>query len=375
MENVSQKQTADRNRLIVRTSFIGIAANVLLAAFKAAVGLLANSISVVLDAVNNLTDALSSIITIIGARYAEKPADKKHPLGHGRAEYLSAMIVAALVLYAGITALVESVKKIFDRQDATYSIVSLVVLAAAIVVKLLLGSYVRRMGERARSDALKASGSDALFDAVLSGSVLLSAILKRQTGISLEAWVGVVISAVIIKSGVEMLQETLNELLGKRADRELVHAVQETICENPRVYGAYDLILHSYGPDKMVGSVHVEVDDTLTATEIDRLERQISAEVYRAHGIIMSGIGIYAVNTTSPLVQEMRQRAEDILKGYPGVLQTHGFHVDEENRSLSMDVILDFELPDRQAQFRDISQAFRDAFPGWNIMLTLDLDV
>ena len=195
------EEMMDRNRLIVRTSIIGIVANLFLSAFKAAVGLISNSIAVTLDAVNNLSDALSSVITIIGTKLANRQPDKKHPLGHGRTEYLSAMIVAAIVLYAGITSLVESVKKIIHPEIPDYTVVSLIIIASAVVVKLLLGRYVKAQGQKANSGALIASGEDARFDAILSASVLASAVIFLLTGLSLEAWVGVVISGFIIKSG------------------------------------------------------------------------------------------------------------------------------------------------------------------------------
>ncbi|MBR0470393.1 MAG: cation diffusion facilitator family transporter, partial [Clostridia bacterium] len=166
-------EAANRDKVIVRTSIIGIAANVFLAAFKAAVGIASNSIAVVLDAVNNLSDALSSVITVIGTKLAGKKPDKKHPLGYGRIEYLSAMIVSAIVLYAGITSAVESVKKIIWPEQADYSIVSLIIIASAVAVKIILGSYVKKQGKKVNSNALVASGADALFDAILSASVLL----------------------------------------------------------------------------------------------------------------------------------------------------------------------------------------------------------
>ena len=164
---------ADRENAIVKTSIIGIVTNILLVGFKAFVGLVSNSIAVILDAVNNLSDALSSVITIIGAKLGAKQPDKKHPLGYGRIEYLSSMIVAALVLYAGITSIVESIKKIIHPEAADYSTVSIIIISVAIVVKLLLGTFVKKQGKKVNSGALVASGSDALFDAVLSASVLV----------------------------------------------------------------------------------------------------------------------------------------------------------------------------------------------------------
>ena len=224
----------ERERVIVRTSIVGIVANVLLVAFKAVVGLAANSIAIVLDAVNNLTDALSSVITIIGAKLAGKKPDKDHPLGHGRYEYLSAMVIVAIVLYAGITSLVESIRKIIEPEVADYSIVTLVIVAAAVIVKIVLGRYVSAKGKQVDSGSLVASGKDALFDAAISTSVLAAALIFLATGISLEAYVGVIISIVIIKAGIDMLRETLDDILGHRPDPDLARGIKRTVCADRR---------------------------------------------------------------------------------------------------------------------------------------------
>ena len=215
-----------RDKVIIRTSVIGIAANVLLAAFKATIGIVSHSIAVTLDAVNNLSDALSSIITIVGTKLSGRLPDKKHPMGYGRIEYLSAMIVSGIVLYAGITSAVESVKKIFHPEQPEYSTVSLAIIAVAVVVKIVLGRYVKAQGEKVNSGSLVASGSDAMFDAILSASVLACAIVFMVSGVSLEAYVGAGISAVIVKSGIEMMIETLNQILGERADKETTDQIK-----------------------------------------------------------------------------------------------------------------------------------------------------
>lgn len=220
----------NREAVIVRTGIVGIVVNVLLAAFKAAVGLTANSIAVILDAVNNLTDAISSIVTIGGTKLSARKPDKAHPLGFGRVEYLTALIVAGLVLYAGITSAVESVKKIINPATPDYSAVSLLIIAVAIAVKIFLGRYVKAKGESVNSGALKASGADAMFDAVLSASVLASALFFIATGISLEAYVGAVISLVIIKAGIGMIVDTLNDILGKRENSEVTDQITKILC-------------------------------------------------------------------------------------------------------------------------------------------------
>ena len=368
--------TASREDAIVRTSLIGIGANMLLATFKAIVGLAANSIAVILDAVNNLSDALSSVITILGAKYASKKPDKKHPLGHGRAEYLSATIVSALVLYAGFASLIESVKKIITPEKPDYTFLSLAIIAVAVVVKILLGTYVKKAGEKLNSASLVASGSDASFDAIISFSVLVSAIISMLFHINLEAWLGVVISGFIIKSGIEMLLETVDELLGARVDADTVRGIRQTILQNePEVSGVYDVILHSYGPDKLIGSAHIEVPDTMSINELDSLERRIADRVAKEQGIFLVGIGIYSRNTGNDEAALIREQITKMITAHDGVLQVHGFKIDLAAKSISFDVILDFEVEDRNALFMEIVSEVHEAFPDYQLVPTLDLDI
>lgn len=222
-------ENASREQRIIRTSIIGIIANVLLAGFKAAVGLISHSVAITLDAVNNLSDALSSLITIIGTRLAQKAPDKKHPLGYGRIEYLSATIISVIVLYAGVTSFIESVKKIMHPEASDYSAVALLIISVAVAVKILLGTYVRRVGREVSSDSLVASGSDALFDSVISASTLAAAILYLTVGIRVEAWLGAAISVIIIRSGIDLLRGTTSEILGERINHELARNVKKTI--------------------------------------------------------------------------------------------------------------------------------------------------
>ena len=370
-ENVS---AAERDRLIIRTSVVGIAVNVLLAAFKAAVGLLANSIAVVLDAVNNLSDALSSVITIIGTRLAGRPPDKKHPLGHGRAEYLSALIVAAIVLYAGVTSLIESVKKIIHPEEASYTTLSLVIIAAAVLVKLLLGRYVRAQGRRAGSASLVASGSDALFDAVLSASVLASAAVFLLTELSLEDYVGALISLFIIKSGIEMITDTLDDILGRRADPELTRRIKAILTEEADVRGAYDLILNNYGPDKNYASVHLELPDTMTVEQVDRLTRHAQAKVYRETGVILTGVGVYSYNTGSDEAAQIRNRVMEQVLSHDWALQLHGFYLDTEAKDMRFDVVMSFDA-DPAEGLDTISRELRELYPDYNITVAPDVDI
>ena len=364
----------DREKVIVRTSVIGIITNVLLAAFKAAVGLISNSIAVTLDAVNNLSDALSSVITIIGAKLGAKKPDKKHPLGYGRIEYLSSMMVAAIVLYAGITSIVESVKKIIHPEVADYKTVSLIIISVAIIVKLLLGNYVKRQGEKVNSGALTASGKDASFDAILSASVLASAVIFLISGISLEAYVGVIISIVIIKAGIEMMIETLNDIIGQRGDPEISKRIKQLISEEPEVRGAYDLTLYNYGPDKYYGSVHMELPDTMTVDEVDALTRKVQLKVFQDTGVILTGVGVYSYNTTNEEAAIIRNAIQEKVMSHDWALQMHGFYVDTVNKMIRFDVVVSFDIDHKEA-LSIMHEELQELYPDFAIHITLDVDV
>ncbi|MSV23650.1 cation transporter [Selenomonas sp. WCA-380-WT-3B 3/] len=368
-----QAKGQNREHIIIRTSVIGIVANLLLAGFKAAVGLSVHSIAVLLDAVNNLSDAMSSIITIVGTRLAARLPDKKHPLGHGRIEYLSALVVAGIVFYAGITSAVESVKKIIEPEAADYSLTSLIILAAAVLVKWLLGRYVRRQGERVQCGALTASGTDALFDAVISLSVLISALLFLATGISLEAYVGVVISVVIIKSGIGMMIETLHEILGQRMDAAFTNRVKEILASLPEVRGAYDLIIYNYGPNKNLASVHLELPDTMSVREVDALTRLAEEKVYRETGVILAGVGVYSYNTRDDAAARLRDDIRKRVLQHDWVVQMHGFYVQEEEKKIRFDVVLNFVIPPQKG-LDILYREMREAYPGYCFQIAPDID-
>lgn len=362
-----------REKAIVKTSVIGVITNVLLAAFKAAVGMISHSIAVTLDAVNNLSDALSSVITIIGAKLGAKQPDKKHPLGYGRIEYLSSMIVAGIVLYAGITSAVESVKKIITPEKADYSIVSLIIISVAIVVKLVLGQYVKKQGKKHNSGALVASGSDALFDAILSASVLASAVIYLIWHISLEAYVGVIIAAIIIKAGIEMMIETLNDILGKRSDRDEVKKIKKLICEEEAVRGAYDLIMYNYGPNKNYASVHLELPDTMTVEEVDVLTRRVQTKVFLETGVILTGIGVYSFNTSDNEAAKIRNTVQETVLEHEWALQVHGFYADTEQKTIRFDVVLSFDV-DRAEAIAELCKEIGELYPDYTLQIVPDID-
>lgn len=365
----------DREKEIIKTSIITIIANFILAGFKAFLGLISNSVAIISDAINNFSDALSSVITIVGTKLASKELDKKHPYGYGRIEYMSALIVSAIVVYAGATSLVESVKKIFNPEEASYTLITIIILIVGIIVKFVLGLYVKKKGKKVNSESLVASGSDAFNDGILSLAVLVSAIIFMIFKVNIEAYVSLILSIFIIKSGLEMIKEAVDDMLGTRVESKLSKEIKKEIVKNKDVQGAYDLILNNYGPDKYQGSVHIEVLDTLNATDIDRISREIFKDIYSKFNVIIHTVGIYSVNTKDENIISIRENIRKIIFSHDGILQMHGFYIDEKNKFINVDIIIDFKIKDRNKLYQKILNEIKNEYKGYRINLTLDVDV
>ena len=361
----------NRSQKIIRTSIIGIVANVLLASFKAVVGLLAGSVAIVMDAVNNLSDALSSVITIIGTKLSERPADRQHPFGFGRVEYFSAIIIAVLVLCAGVTSLIESMKKIIEPTDPDYTTVTLIVVSVAIVVKLILGQFVKKQGQQLKSDALIASGSDALFDAVITLATLISAGIMLLWNVSLDGILGALISLVIIKAGFEMLASPVNELLGARISPELVRDIKQEVGAFEGVHGVFDIILHNYGPNLLIGSLHISVLDTMDAHQIHGLTRRISEQMFEKHGIIMT-VGVYAIATGENKRSQLQSTVMQALAKHPEIVQVHGFYYFEKEHRVSVDVVPDISVHDEVALCAQLTKELKALVTDEEISIVVD---
>jgi cation diffusion facilitator family transporter len=363
-----------REKVIVRTSIIGIVANVFLAAFKAVIGFLSNSIAITLDAVNNISDAASSLITIVGAKLAAREPDKEHPFGYGRIEYMSAIIISVIVFYAGVTSLIESGKLILQPETPDYDTLSLIIVAVAVVVKIILGRYVKNVGEKVNSDALINSGEDAKLDSVISASTLVAAGIFLTFQVSLEAWLGAIISLVIIKAGMDMLKETLSKILGERNDRELAKSIRKTITAFPGVRGAYDLVLHNYGPDSWQGSIHIEVPDTYGANQLDKMLREIMVEVMHKHNVLLTAIGVYSFNTQDEEVSRLEKKIREIVFSHQYVRQIHGFYLTKETKNIRFDLVISFDAPNRQVVFQEVVAHMQEEFPDYELQVVMDTD-
>lgn len=364
-----------REKGILATSIVGIAGNIGLVIAKALIGLLASSVSIIMDAVNNLTDALSSIITIIGTKLSSKRPDKKHPFGYGRIEYITSAIIGFIIIFAGGTAIYESIQSIIGHfQNGTmpkFSIVSFIVIGVAIAVKVGLGFFFRARGKKLESDALKASGMDALLDSLLSLGTLIGALISTFAGIYVEGYIGIIIGLFILKSGFEVIKGAVSYIIGGKFDEELAHQIKNDIIAIKGVNGAYDLILNNYGYNRYIGSVHIGVDDDLTALQVQEIQREVNGLCYQKYGIIMT-TGIYAENESSHVSKEIKEKLIGIVKQYPHIHQMHGFYCNEVKHFVNFDLVLDFETKDEKALIQEINDKLVALFPDYYFYINID---
>lgn len=361
-----------RERKIVFTSIIGIIGNMVLTVFKFIVGLLANSIAVILDAVNSLTDAFSSIITIIGTKLSNRRPNREHPYGYGRLEYITSMAIAVIILYAGIASLVESVKKIIWPETLSYSALTIIVIVASVLIKIVMGIYFKHAGNATNSSPLIASGKDNMFDAILSAGTLLSAILSLAFDLNIDGIIGACISLFIVKSGFDILRDSVDSVIGRRIDADYAHRLEAYIDSFEEVHGVYDLSVDTYGPNERVGSAHIEVDDDMRASHIHELTRKISIAVYQKFGCFIT-IGIYAQNTKGEYAS-MKETLRKVVLDHPEVVQMHGFYVDAETKTCYFDLVVDFDH-DAEKTSNEIIAAMKRQYPSFSFATVLDHDI
>ncbi len=363
----------ERQKQIIKISKQGILVNIILVIFKAVIGVIVNSIAIILDAVNNLSDALSAIITIVGAKLSGKAPDREHPYGHGRIEYFASIIIGVIILIAGITSLKESVEKIIHPETANYSTISLIIVAVAVIVKFVFGKYVRNKGEKLNSQSLVATGIDAIMDSVVSFSTLIAAFISIIWHINIEGFIGLLISCLIIKSSYGILKETIDTIIGSRVEAGLTKKIKDKINGYEGVQGTYDLILHDYGPSTLIGSVHIQVADNMRAQEIHALTRGIAYDIMKEFGIFLT-IGIYAANENGKF-GIIKEELVKVIKQYPEVIQFHGFYVNEDKKIVYFDLILDFKAANQDEIKKKIIEQLKEKYPEYKYYVILDSDI
>lgn len=371
---MNKMSSETRNKKIIKTSIIGIIANFILAIFKVVVGFLSGSIAIILDAVNNLSDTLSSIVTIAGVKFANRAPDKNHPLGHGRFEYLGAAIIATVISYIGFTAIFESIGKIINPNEVNYTFITFLVVSVSVIIKILLGCYYKKIAKQVDSDSLKNSGFDAMMDALISAATIVAGLIYVIWGISIEAYLATLISVFIIYSGFRMLRESFSVILGERVDSDLSRRIKQAICEIDGVYGAYDLLIHDYGTGRSYASVNIDVLDTLSVVEVDDISREVRHLVGQRFRIYVSSVGIFPINTKDKHTVEVRNNIKSMMLMNDHIRQIHGFRIDEKAKEITFDVVIDFSVKDQNALRRRIIKELKRVYPDYHFVISIDLD-
>lgn len=355
----------DREAQIVRAGTISIVGNILLAVVKGVAGVISGSIAISLDALNSLTDALSSVIAIIGTKLAGKEANRDHPFGYGRMEYLASIVISALILAAGVSSLLEAIRSIIQPKPSQYSVFILVVVAMAALVKFGLGVFLLREGKRLNSGSLTGAGTDSLLDGGVSTATCVAGILYLTTSISIESWLAACIALLIIRGGLLLLIDTSSKLLGERADPAIVEKVERAARAVEGVRLASGLVLMDFGPNRMGGSIHVTVNGKMTVAEFDGVAREVQQHVYDKTGVKLAGVTPYADISDDESLSELRSTVGRIVWSHDDVVELRGLYVDKQTSVVRFDAIVPFGSGDIRALHDQIIKACEDACPGW----------
>lgn len=362
-----------REGIIATTSGLGIAVNLLIATTKVIVGLLASSIAIVSEGVNNAADVLTSVLTLVGTKLAGKHPDENHPFGYGRIEYLTGLIISVMILVTGIEMLISSIKLVFHPEELSISVLSLLVVAGSAVIKFILGVYTIKMGKKAGSSALEAVGLDCRGDSFASIVTIGAALVFLIFHISVDAYAGIFTSAIIIKAGLEVLMNTVSELLGRAGEKELATKLYREILSTPGIVGAADMMLHNYGPDAYSGSVNVEIDHKKTVGEVYEFIHQLQLRIMQEMNVVMV-FGIYAVDNDRENAKEMRRVVGKFVAGHEHVKSFHAVYQDPNSNLLYCDLVVDYDLKDWESLGREFKAYMKGFYPDREIQLTIETE-
>lgn len=363
----------EREGVITAVSALGIAVNLLIAAAKVVLGLFASSIAIVSEGVNNASDAMTSVLTLVGSRLAGKHPDAKHPFGYGRVEYLTSLVIAGLILFTGIEMLISSVRLIFEPSELNASVPALAVVAVSAVIKFLLGVFTVSAGKRSGSGALVGVGLDCRNDSFISVVTILSAVIFIVSGVSVDAYVGVLMSLLVVKAGFDVLRDTVSELLGRPGDAELAAKLYREIRSTPGILGAVDMMLHNYGPDAYSGSVNVEIDHEKTVGEVYDFLHALQLRIMREYNVTLV-FGVYAVDGDHEEVRVIRQRIAEFVRTHEHVKSFHAVYLDPASPRLYCDLIVDYELRDWSLLRGEFTDFMRESFPERELVLTIETE-
>ena len=367
---------AVRGRVGSMSGAVGICCNIALFAFKLLAALLSGSVSIMADALNNLSDASGSIVTLVGFRLADRPADDKHPYGHARFEYLSGLAVSVLIILIGFELAKSSLDKILHPAAVEFTWLTAAVLLVSIAVKFWMFLFNRQLGDLIRSASLHATAADSRNDCVATGAVLIAGLLERFTSLRVDGWMGLGVAAFILVSGWKLARETISPLLGENADEELRQKIVDYIASQPRVLGYHDLMVHDYGPGQRFASLHVEMDkneDPISCHElIDDMER----ECLQSHNVHLV-IHYDPVVTDDPELDRLREVVKSLLAIKDPRLTIHDFRMvpGEGHTNLIFDVTLPLELRGQEAEIRAALEQALNALDGRRYCCVITFDM
>ena len=355
-------------------SIVGIIANILLAAFKMLAGILSGAISITADAMNNLSDAGSQVVSFISFKISGKPADRDHPFGHARIEYVASMIVSFLVLLVGFELMTDSVGKIFNPEPTTYNALVIIILVASIAVKLWLFVFGRSAAKKINSDVVKAAATDSLSDAIATSAVLASIIICRVTDFDTDGYMGVIVAVIVMIAGIKILNETKNSILGSAPEPELIDEIVRITREYPEALGIHDMVVHNYGPGNTIASFHVEVDGMQnvfhTHDVIDTIEKRLFLELS-----VRATVHMDPIVTDDERVKELREKVLALVKAIDERLDLHDFRfvegVTHSNLIFDVNVPFEIKMSDDEVK-RAISLKISELDPKFFAVMTVD---
>lgn len=362
-----------REDTILVTSGLGIAVNLLIALAKILIGALSASIAIVTEGINNLVDSVTSIIALLGAKLAKKHPDEKHPFGYGRIEYLASLIISALILVTGVEMLISSVKLIFAPEEMQISYLSIIIIAVTAIIKYFLGVYTIKMGKKAGSGSLIGVGTDCRNDSFASIITIVSSLLYILFHLSVDAYAGILISILIIKAGIDVLRETLSDLIGRPGEEELAKTLYKKIRQTDGIVAAVDMMLHNYGPDAWSGSVNVEIDHRKTVGEIYQFLHALQLEIMHEYNVTMV-FGVYAVDNEHEEIREIRKYIAAFSHSQPHITNFHAVYLDRKTNTLYCDFIVDYKLRDWDALREEFTQYMEKQYAQYQLALTIETD-
>lgn len=364
-----------RTAYSVLVSIVGILCNVILFAVKLTIGLIISSISVMADAFNNLSDAASSVIGLIGAKVAGRPADKEHPFGHGRAEYISAFIVSFIILQVGLSCLKSSIGKIITPVEVGFDWLLVGILLLSVAIKVWLSIFNKVLGNRINSSVMKATATDALGDVFITSATIISIVVSKITGLKIDGYMGLIVSIVVLIAGYKIAKETLEPLLGEAVDRELYQKITNKVESYKGIIGSHDLIIHNYGPSRIMATLHVEVPNNTSMEEAHEVIDLIERDILRVMGIFIV-LHMDPVEVGDPYVIEMKGQVIGIVEGLEPEASIHDFRIVEDslNIKLIFDMILPYSYDDEKekALTENIAKIIKRLNTKYECIITID---